>query len=578
MGSILLALSVLIILAFSPAQGYEISIYSSLPIVVWIFLFASIGISIGTIFVVSVFSLDMKVCRLACPCVLIANIILTSLGLIRGYYTNSLNDSLIHIEIAQNILNFGYLQSDNSYPITHILGASIASITDLPTEIGIGVVPIILTTIFMLSSYCLTLASSNKRIAVLSCALISVLVLTYYHTTPYPQASGILLMPLIMYVFVKVLYWKNPQYHIALLLLLLISPFIHPMSEFLLIICLLLGYVVISPKVTNRRISFKENGIWAILLSLTVFTFWIFFNTRLGFLAERIVDWFSGSSAPLARTYELHFVREIDIASVIELLLKLYGHIVIYLVLAVIGSLIIIVEYLKKRNRRDLQICFFIALSFLICNVFYIAMANAVKLVTWGRMLGANAGIWAAAPIIAYMIIYLFNTPYIRSFWKEVVIITVACLVIISAVSGALVIYRSPWIYQPNWQITYQDISGSNWLAENADLNYDYAPLGWGERYAGKVISLPSHFGYINKTHLGESVQHETYILITERFKQILGTPCFYKNLVVQSSYGRVDFSNEDITRINDDYTVNKLFSNQEFEVYLGAPVNNVFN
>jgi hypothetical protein len=143
-------------------------------------------------------------------------------------------------------------------------------------------------------------------------------------------------------------------------------------------------------------------------------------------------------------------------------------------------------------------------------------------------------------------------------------------ILVISSIVGIFGVYRSPWISQPNWQVTNMDISGSNWFGQGRESGYSYAPMGWLVDYP--YVRLPNHFGYDGGHSLGEVVDIQTYILVTDLFKQAAADPTLTNWVNVQDAYARPGFDQKDFVKIHLDDSVCKLYASKEFQVFLAYP------
>ena len=97
-GFILITLA-LILINNEPAMGYEISIYTALSPLVWIFLIGSIACGIGII-VQQAFAEESKQKSwwlIGLSMVMLSDFIILSLHALRGYFTYGRGDLLVHI-------------------------------------------------------------------------------------------------------------------------------------------------------------------------------------------------------------------------------------------------------------------------------------------------------------------------------------------------------------------------------------------------------------------------------------------------------------------------------------------------
>jgi len=184
-------------------------------------------------------------------------------------------------------------------------------------------------------------------------------------------------------------------------------------------------------------------------------------------------------------------------------------------------------------------------------------------------------------PLLAgYAFLELFRKHEMKSksIWSHVIIAIVVFLIVLSAIIGIFSLYTSPYIKQLNHQVTHMEIEGMTWLFNYKDRTiktieivtcvnrHADAILGhsWDEKRddisTGFDVNriIPDHFNYTHYETLGESFVHDNYATISKYDRLSYTT--------VWKMVGR--FNENDFEILNFDKTVNKLYSNGEFEVY----------
>jgi hypothetical protein len=562
---ILIALALILIKQNSPATGYELSIYASLPNLTWIFLISALAFGI-CIIVYEAFTSKSKFWLAGFLILILANFTILSLPFIRGYFLYGTTDALGHYGITTTILASGYI-GENYYPVTHILGAVLIEICAISLETVMKYLPVIFTVLFMLFTYLLaSIVSSKKEHAILAAAASSVLLFSYYHISTYPHALSLFTFPLMFYLYFKSLNTPSFSNKIASIILILLFPFFHPVPEMVLISCLVIAEVAKLGWARRMHYSSRIESIAMnpALISFTTFILWISYFTILGSAVQRVFLWTAGETPVVARAGELISTFELGWHGFFELLLKMYGHNLIIIILSVIALGIIIIYFLQRR--KEIRNFFILLLLFLTSSLIYIIISISLGLVTWGRILGANIGIWATPVLASFALYEIFKRPGIPKF------IGIAAVVIIltsSSAIGVFSVYRSPWILQPNWQITSADISGSHWASHyKPELEMAFSEMGWVQAYA--QTEMPEHFGYHEHTMLGESLKQDTIILLGKRFKLASDDPILSKKgMMCPSIMARQGFNKEDFEKLNEDRSVNRLYHNGEFELLL---------
>jgi len=146
---------------------------------------------------------------------------------------------------------------------------------------------------------------------------------------------------------------------------------------------------------------------------------------------------------------------------------------------------------------------------------------------------------------------------------------------IIASILSILSLYPSPYIQQPNLQITKMDMAGMTWFIEMKDQGigcvyistppsrFSDAILGYEKTHllrpdiSGNIV-LADHFGYSEQNSLGTQYPLDYYLPIT-KCDRILYT-------TVWKNVGRYD--NIDFVMLENDSSVSKLYSNDETGIY----------
>ena len=563
---IFILITIILIDINSPAKGYEISIYSSLPKLIWIFLISSIVIGIGIICHQSFTRSKNNFWFLGFLILITVNFIILSLQFFRGYYIYSYSDPIAHLFRTSSIVSKGYFW-DNYYPITHIIGAVLIEVCNLLPETVIKYLPVMFTILSIIFTYLLsTVIFSKKGYVMLSAAAGTVLLFSYYHLSVYPHGLSLLAFPLLFYLFFKSSNTQSLNMKIALLVVLFLFPFFHPTPQVIIVFCLIVSVIINWIWVKRSHLEEEVNNITfnPALISLATFFLWISYFSVFETTAKFLFKWTYGELPILLRSPEIQPVAELELKRQIEILIKMYGHNMIFIALSLIALLITTI-YFFKRKRESMNI-FNISILFVTSSVVYFFLFLNIAYLPWGRMLGANVGIWATPLLVGFVLYETF-----KKYIKTGIIISLTILSIAFIIS-IFSIYRSPWIYQPSWQVTQMDIKGSNWLNLNKNSEFQYAPMGWTGGYYHWYYHLPGNFGYPEYKSIGSYIPRITYIALTERFKQASSDPDLKKQLLMSPDLARTDFNIEDFDMLEQDLSVNKLYSNEEFNVFLVIP------
>lgn len=565
---LLISVALIVLKINSPVSEYELSIYSSISL---FWLLTILVISTGIAIIVNqAFSQNYQDFWLAFFILILGNFIILSLPYSRGYYLYGGNDPNGHLHMTLSIVSNGYF-GDNYYPITHILGAQLIKICSIKPETVIKLIPPLFSVLFMLLSYYLTVAvSQRKGCALLAAVASSAFLFSYYHVTVYPHALATFLFPLIFYLYFKSS--TNLSYKVGLVILLLLLPFVHPVPSAVLIACLIateiakMVYKARKPctQVNGLNISFNP----AIISFITFFTWWSSYAV-FGSGIKKVCNWFLEETKEIPRVAEVEPVFELSKQTTIELLIKMYGHQLLFSILSLIAMGIIFVYFWRKRG--EIKNYFILSVVLLISAFTYSLIYFTQGFITVGRFLGANIGVWATPVLVAFFLSRLNR--------RKTGVLLVTSILIGSFTLSALSVYRSPWTLQPNWHFTYYDVSAISWRSEHLAEGFGYAwigspigsaPKGGWEWVAGMgVVNIPSHFGYDDNTMLGHLLPVDTIIFLGEYRQRMASKDPALVNSPLGGTWAYPGYNDDDFYKLMLDPSVNILYSNGEDKILL---------
>ena len=562
-----LTASIVLIWFSSPGQGYEISIFKAIPLSAWVLLFVAVVIAIALI-VHAASSENSWGWFFSGIILLIFNAVFLSLQFVRGYFLYAISDPFAHIGIAEAIVTSGHIP-DNYYPAFHLLGAAISMIPGLPAINGMIILPLFFTLLFMIFTYFLTQSvSHDRRCAILSLAAATPLLFAYYHLTPYPHALAIFLFPVLFYIYFRNLNSPSRGSTILLLIFLFMYVFSHPLIVIVLISSL---FAAEGAKwLWRRRMPHVRSPLSSnpALFALCSFFLWFAYFTGSGIPAQQITQRVSQETVTtIKRAQELDPVFQLDLPHFIELTIKMYGHLAIFLVCAGVVCCLAIL-YLKRKEIQHRDV-FLFSVIFVASMLTYMVVANRTGSVTMGRLFSANAGVWATPVLVSVLFLYLITPEKPGKARGRISgTLIVVLLLVSSCFLGVMSSYRSPWIYQQSWQVTHMDMAGTGWFdAKSVVGRFGYEPMGFGGRY--KNPNFPRHFGYARNPFAGDSLDQDIYVVLTSRFTEATKDPALQYYLNVPWYLGRQGFDTSDFVRFRNDPSVDHIYTNREFSVFL---------
>jgi len=609
----------------SPSRGYEISIYTHTPPLVWVVLIGGIAGGVTIITYQAVTCKKDKWWLMGVFLLLLSTFVITSLPAFRNYLTYGYADTMAHYAMTTDVINTGRADPYyDMYPITHILVANIATISNIPVFIVMGYLPALLSVLYMLSIYVLATVVWRERERVLLTAAASATLLgTLSQTQIAPRAIGVFFFPLIIYLYFKHLKSHGRGYLLMLILLSISYALVHPHY-----VLMLIGFLIVMPlsksiydatlyshgKATCGGIRLRDKMkfqtlfrtfallTWMPLIPAIAFFTWIPYSHSWGFEIRALTYAQPGQTFSVVGSESLQ-VRGLD---VINYFIMSWGHIMIYGIIFLITGVIILIKTRKGKVRLEnafhLVIWGFLGeiFAFFLLTTLYHARGITSAIVN-------REAIVPISPIFVgfflYELIGRTNGRPDKSIRRKMIFFAAMALIVLSTMIGIFGLYSSPLVYRSNDQVTRMDLSGTYWIIFNKKAGWIFNGLayphgivhltkGWVELFDDRdtvnsqthilslnTMDIPSHFGYQSHKTLGEAraqqiAQHgypveDALMIITARFKQGINDPVLQEKMVGSTQSGRLDFNSGDLEKLSLDPSVNKLYSNGEFDVFL---------
>ncbi|MHB1041648.1 MAG: hypothetical protein ACYC0Q_02290 [Eubacteriales bacterium] len=565
----------------APATGYELSIYSSTPSLVWFLLFISFigGISIIIHQIATKEYRNSHYWLIGLLILIISRISLLYLPYIRGYISWR-GDNITHLGLVKDVLSSGQFAIDNYYPVTHILLSQVISITGMPNITVVNLSTTMLSVIYLLSMYLLATAVFPYQGQQLMVLVLTggVMIGGGYNVFLMPNGWSIFLLPLLFYIYFK---HATPSYSVLFVIILILYPFFHPLSSLMVII----SFVILELSrwlfpilfKYKTRISLplneKQPSATPALIEMVIFLPWVLsfqqFHWNIRLIWRQITtgvgpDVFSeiGNSLNKVNVFGKDFII---------LFIKMYGTTFIFIILAVAGVFFLWRQIRSGNIKSKRYNLFSLTWVFLLGGLFYIYYllgGPGSTALAGGRILfyvEIFTPIFAA--ITLYELLRRLNFNYLSY-------AGIICLVVLTSALSIASLYYSPYIIQPNPQITQMDMTGITWFIEKKDRKIECANtlsnpgrltqgiLGSVEARKRKDINryipqIPDHFGYYEYNTLGDQYSEDKYITISQMDRLTYVT--------VWRQVGR--FNESDFVRLEGDPTVNELYSNGELDV-----------
>ena len=567
----------------SPASGYELSIYASTPVPVWVFLILACA---GGVFLI-VHQVTAEDCErnriwlVGFLVLLLAHVSLLCIPYVRGYVSWA-GDNLSHWGHLKDILSTGHFSESNSYPVTHTLLAQVVSVTGLPPSTVANLSTCFLSIGFVLSTYLLATAVLPHKGQQLLAAAVAAAVMPFglYHVLLMPNGWSIMLFPLLLFAVLKCDNWA---YLVVALVLVVLYPFFHPLSSLMAAAALVaivlqrlaLRYVFGSARRTEGKPMLRT------ILTLAGIELAILFPWLLSFeehvQRERFIWHQMTSGGPDVIGGMGEALNKVDVHGLgfVLLLIKMYGVDLILIGTAMIGGFLL---FRRLRSiARDVKSLGLLALLLLMILFGSLYLLYLVGVPGLGGIGGTRLLAYTMIPTAALSGFALYHL-VTRFGHGPRVAASILCTIVLAAVLSTLSLYDSPYKLQPNLHITQMEMTGMGRFIDAKDgslgtteimspvFRFADALLGVDEsmRRRDKDIDryappIPDHFGYGDHVALGEQYSEDTYAVITGFDTAIYDT--------VWKEVGR--FSQSDFAQLQEDGTVLKVYANGELDVYL---------
>jgi hypothetical protein len=566
---LLIVAALLLIDRYSPATGYELSIYSSLPAAVWVCLITALVGGTGIVVHQALAGLKSRYWILGFCVLMLALCIILLLPAFRGYYLYGALDTKTHTDFAEDLLSRGHFQPYNQYPITHILLAQLVQASGATAQMVSEYVPVFFTVLFMLFSYLLASSVMPTAGAALLAAATTPLFFNYYHVCTYPQSLSVMALPLLFWLYFKSSGSTSLAPRIAFVTMLLLFPYFHPAPAGVLVVSLLGAEAAkaawrfwVKKPPAAARVDADRIALEPTLIASVAFLTWISSQAIFAKTIWNTLGWLRGEIAAVPRVAEVETLLQttgLTVADQFVLGLKMYGDNLVYLSLSMLALLILARRFVQKHAEvRNLSV---LSMPFLISGPAWVLIFASTLSVTLGRLLGSNIMMWATPVFAAFALHELFRR------WKRAGLVTVTAILLCSSVVGIFGVYHSPYILQTNWQITRQEVEGVAWYETHGRPRYPsaFASLGFVAMVPGR-LTVPDHFGYATHEMLGESFPLDTYLLLSAPFRQSSSGARFASTLIMPWAHLRID--ERDLNRLEEDCSVTKLYSGGEVDVF----------
>ncbi len=581
----------------SPAKGYEASIYDSTPIAFWIIIFLSI---IWGIFVVfqQVYSGNHKVDNtwmIGFAIVFLCYIMVMVLYIMRGYsFIDIHGDDGSHLGYIEQILGTGFIPQHLIYPILHVFTSEFLLITGIDLTHSYEFITPIFYIFYIPGIYLLArevLPEKGQAIIAVtaSCAFLTG-VLPYSSDRlffiPFELANA--LFPVLLLITYKFLKTSSISWGLLLFIMIVLFPPFHPLpSVAFLIIIFSIPVAYHVYKLYNRKFTMGNKNF--ITFNAVIFLF------ALAWFIQWISTYWTPTVQSLASflfyggaTYASLLNQDTSTANsfgfgplqIIILVLKLMGGALLFGILSLI-AFPIIVKDLRNNKETFHLFSMYGPLLFLGVTMIILYMSN----VSFGPLRMLEYTSIFCTLIVAYLIYHVMTKArQPKKYLQKFAVVVLGIIMVAVFFNGIMGIYPSSYTLDTNQvQTTIHDIDGMSWLLHNGDTDVSITSLYLAPyRFANymlspeeqkkwalpsaypvdypNVLKVPFHFSYDQNSSLSQHFIWNMYMITTLRDKSI------YKDIYPGMAQYRYD--DEDYQKLNEDTKTDKIYSNDEFDVW----------
>jgi hypothetical protein len=563
----------------SQAAGYEASIYASTPILAWISLILSLGCGIY-VAVSSLFSrgANNRFPILGVSIAAFSTVVILLVFALRGYYAlNVRGDIGEHLSLVYYVLAHGSASQLDYYPLTHYYVAALYDFTGISIIDIFGYLPAFFEVLYMAAIFLLATTVLPRKEQAILATLAGIPLLHDFYLMLTPNALLVLVFPFVTYVILRSLDRRALSFTLLAVILVVFLAVLHPLGALTLAI-LLFGlwlFQRFKAPFKGSELSLKKFKIDQNLMVLSAITFfgWIIHFEAYGVTINNVLTQFNSNETYAARLATTADAAQAVGYNIYEQFLKLWTGTAIYLTLSLIAF--VLVWRGLSRGKDLVRLKGLLGGTCLVVAVFMpFLFVNAI--VSPFRIL---ASVLTLSAVFVGFVLFEFND-WLVSFKKhgKTVGVVVACVLLIGvSVNGILYLYPSTFTLAGTIQTTHAEVDGNYWFLLNripdlGILGLYYAPYRFSyllpavnestQPYLSpsSIQNVPWHLGYNNYTHMGEAVKNDTYVVFSEQSKR------WYVDVYPELASVRIQ--PQDFSRMDNDTTLNKLYTNGGFDVW----------
>lgn len=577
--AILWAWTLLTVLATPPVQGYEVSLYRSIP---WTFWAGLIG---GMLVAVYSLGREWHSSRStgAAEVALLSAFwfVLFTLPALHGYVWWGRHDPMTHVGFTIDIERSSHIGSADFYPGTHIYTLALAGATQDSLIHSAQLLPAIFAILFSLGVCLLTREVVNDDRAAAAVFPFSTIPFFGWNELEFaPKIIGFYLLPIILFLFFRYYRTRQTRVMYALLLGLGVLPFVHP-GETTPVLVAMVALIAVAYRVTgglSRAEWTRTLRVIAIPLIATFlwFSSFVVFDRDLARLANNFFG--VGTEAYNRQSViEVLSARKasagLTLLSIADQAARHYLAAGVVLTLALLGAVFCFRQKDKKLERAAIACASAFAASVIAFppTLFFdviVADLTELRQLKYVVLLGL--------PLCGIAIAWFLNR---SPAWHKRHSAAAATFVVVwalAATPAVFALYPDPFTATYNQQLTRGELLGASWWLDHKDgqaltdevfflqirqahflIGYEATSGRRDVRGYGDIFP-PSHFSYNNSTSLRTSYNQPHYVVWNKVAE------AFYW----QTFPDHARYSPEEYRRLGDDHAVARIYDSGEMTTY----------
>lgn len=571
-GVLLLLVAVLIVLLVPPAKQYEISLYDTYPIYFW-------GLIIGAMFlgamvvVGSATNPEDGTWMFGLALMVVTNALVLLLPFIRGYRMYGRGDALTHIGFVRDIINVGAIEH-NIYPPTHLLVTVVADATGLDVTTVAMAIPVVFSGMYFGAMFYLLVFLFDSRERVLfGVPFVMLPVLGFAHVHLRPFDMSIMLVPLVLYLFIKGRRESAVPVRAMFVVALIANLLYHPLTALFMLIVLSLYFVARHLPEVKKQYGTPTN---VVSLSTVVVIAW--YTTefiRRSINLYRSLFGISEGQAPIETFTETTEKATIALIDIVRVFTFRFGteFLLFGLGFAFLGVALLLYNRGKYTPTTYTVMLGGILVTFVVGGV-VVLVSDLVTIDAFDRsfQIAKLGGVVLAGQLFYLMWKHGNWSPHRGGLPTGLVTLFGVVLLLLIAVS-TFSLYPSPLSSGFNHQVTDMELQGTVWVTEHGTNNTGMREHGMSynrhhNAQYGKLVpppyepaNVPDHFTYETNESVGQSYEEDQYLIITRRGRILYPEifPDYRENWRLTPG---------DFSRLERDTTAARIYDNGDFDLY----------